>query len=238
MIDQRTLVLDIETAGEEFDKMDATTQEEVTKVFKTDPSDKEAYQIELEKTLALSPMLGQTVVLGVYDVEKNIAKVNFDPGSAEGKEFKEDNMTFTPMQEKEMLERFWSGVKNYTHIVTFNGRGFDMPYLIVRSAIHGVQPTVDLMGYRYISNRQSPPYHIDLLDQFKYYGAAFYKSSLHLATRAFGITSPKDDGISGQDVTRFFREGKCEEIARYNGRDIIATAELYKRWNEYMNMIL
>ena len=239
--DTRTLIIDIETAAERFDTLDELTQKEVLKTVKTDPKDTEGYEAEIEKTMALSPLLGSIITLGVYDVEKNIAKVYFDPGEHTGKtieEFKEGNSTFTPMEERAMLERFWAGVRNYSHIVTFNGRGFDIPYIMVRSGVREVQPSIDLMGQRYLSTRQSPPHHIDLLDQLRSYNAAFYRCSLHLAARAFGIASPKADEISGEQITKLFYAGKHEDIARYNARDLISTAKLYEYWHHYINFVV
>ena len=136
--------------------------------------------------------------------------------------------------EKEMLEDFWAGAKAYDTFVTFNGRGFDVPFLLLRSAILGVLPTRDLMDGRYLYQQKNQK-HIDLADQLSFYGAVFRKASLHLYCRAFGIESPKAGGVTGDDVSALFREGKCETIARYNVRDIIATAELYKKWQQYLS---
>ena len=76
---------------------------------------------------------------------------------------------------------------------------------------------------------------MEVADQLFFYGAVFRKASLHLYCRAFGIESPKAAGVTGDDVSALFREGKCEEIARYNVRDIVATAELYKKWQQYLS---
>jgi hypothetical protein len=51
--------------------------------------------------------------------------------------------------------------------------------------------------------------------------------------RAFGIDSPKAEGVSGDDVKMLFDEKRFTDIARYNVRDIRATGELYQKWREY-----
>ncbi|MEA2113163.1 MAG: hypothetical protein U9P63_00705 [Patescibacteria group bacterium] len=54
------------------------------------------------------------------------------------------------------------------------------------------------------------------------------KSSLHLWSRAFGIKSPKAQGVTGDDVGRLFKEKKFLDIVKYNVGDLTATKELYK----------
>jgi hypothetical protein len=52
--------------------------------------------------------------------------------------------------------------------------------------------------------------------------------------RAFGIKSPKADGVTGDDVAALFREKKFVDIAKYNIGDLIATAEVYKKWEKFI----
>ena len=72
------------------------------------------------------------------------------------------------------------------------------------------------------------------MDQLSFYGARRKKENLHLWARAFGIKSPKSEGITGDDVSRLFKEEKYEDIARYNKSDLIATKELYDYWDKYL----
>jgi hypothetical protein len=57
---------------------------------------------------------------------------------------------------------------------------------------------------------------------------------LHTWSRAFGIESPKSQGITGDDVGALFKEGKFLEIARYNVGDLRATKKLYEYWDKYL----
>jgi predicted PolB exonuclease-like 3'-5' exonuclease len=52
--------------------------------------------------------------------------------------------------------------------------------------------------------------------------------------RAFGIESPKAQGVDGDDVKALYEHGKSADIAKYNARDLIATTELYKRYVDYL----
>lgn len=231
-----TLIFDIETIGEDFDGLDASTQSSLTRWIERESKSEGEYEEalkELKEGLGFSPLTGQIVAIGVLDGEKHKGAVYYQsPGTKEA-ETEENGIKYKPMGEKEMLESFWKGCEQYNEFVTFNGRGFDVPYLIIRSAIHGIRPSKDLMRGRYLYQQDRSAQHIDLLDQLSFYGAMQRKGNLHLWCRAFGITSPKAEGVTGDDVTALFREKKFLDIARYNVRDIVATRELYEKWLEY-----
>jgi hypothetical protein len=73
-----------------------------------------------------------------------------------------------------------------------------------------------------------------LQDQLAFYGAVRRKGNLHLYCNAFSIRSPKAEGVSGDDVGRLFKNREYRQIAEYNSWDLIATAELYERWEKYI----
>ena len=52
--------------------------------------------------------------------------------------------------------------------------------------------------------------------------------------KAFGISNPKEDGVSGMEVANLYRAGKIGEILKYVSRDVLATAELYTLWKTYL----
>jgi hypothetical protein len=60
------------------------------------------------------------------------------------------------------------------------------------------------------------------------------KFNLDFYCKAFGIRSPKSEGITGADLGPLFRAGRFREIAAYCLGDIIATAELYRKWESYL----
>ena len=137
---------------------------------------------------------------------------------------------FLSGDEGKVLSAFWDDIRNYSQFVTFNGRTFDCPFLMLRSALLGIRPTKNLVPYRY-----STAPHCDLLDQLTFYGAS-RRFNLDFYCRAFGIGSPKAGGITGLDLGPLYRNGKYREIARYCIGDVIATAELYSRWKNYLNI--
>lgn len=231
------LIFDIETIGEDFDTLDATTQDALTRWIAKESADEDAYREalqDLKDGLGFSPLTGQIVAIGVLDYAKNRGAVYFQAPEESIEESEADGMRFIPATEKAMLEKFWNIAQAYQEFISFNGRVFDVPFLMVRSAIHGVRPTKDLMRGRYLYQQTPDARHIDLLDQLTFYGATRKKGNLHLWSRAFGIASPKAGGVTGDDVGRLFRERKFLDIARYNVGDLTATKELYARWEQYL----
>jgi predicted PolB exonuclease-like 3'-5' exonuclease len=127
-----------------------------------------------------------------------------------------------------MLKSFWRIVEASDKVITFNGRNFDVPFLMIRSAINKVKPSKNLM-----TNRYDTSLHIDLLEQFSFYGLT-KKFNLDFYCHAFGIDSPKSEVISGMEVKNLYEAGRIKDIAIYCGNDILATYKLYKIWEEFL----
>src|SRR3989338_4720677 len=135
------LIFDIETIGEDWNALDEGTQEHLTRWIRREFGSGEGYEAALEDLksgLGFSPLTGQIVAIGVLDYEKNQGVVYFQAPGENLKDFQEENITFKPCSEKEMLENFWKGAEKYNEFITFNGRGFDAPFLAVRSAVHKI----------------------------------------------------------------------------------------------------
>ena len=235
-----SLIFDIETIGKNFDDFDEVTQASLTRWIKRQAGDDEGkYNVlltDLKEGLGFSPLTGEIITIGVYDTDRDRGVVYFQAPDVEVEKYKDANFIFKPMTEAEMLKAFWAGARQYTEFVSFNGRSFDVPFLLLRSAKHRIKPSIDLMSNRYLRSQYYNAKHIDLLDQLSFYGAVRRKGNLHLYCRTMGIRSPKAEGITGDDVGRLFHEKKYTEIAEYNSWDLIATAELYERWRKYINI--
>ena len=227
-----TLIFDIETIGEEWNDFDDTTKSVLSRwIDRTAISEeqREAQLTDLKEGLGFSPLTGRIVAIGLYDVERARGVVFYDAHGTTVEDFDDGEYVYKPRAEAAMLRDFWEGARAYDTFVTFNGRGFDVPFLLLRSVANGITPTRDLMDGRYLY-QQKDARHVDLQDQLSFYGAVHRRQPLHLYCRAFGIPSPKADGISGDDVSRLYKAGKYLDIAKYNARDVTATTELYERW--------
>ena len=223
------LIFDIETVGVEFDSLDEKSKETLLRFAETD-EDIEA----VKNGLGFSPLTGQIVAIGILNPETDKGAVYFN--SQEKNSSESDTITEKDAQyvfcssEKEILKNFWDVASHYDQFVTFNGRTFDCPYVLVRSAILKVKPTKNLMPNRYYDN------HIDLLDRLTFFGAVRRKGNLHMWCQAFGIASPKSKGVTGDDVARLFKDKKSLDIAKYCFDDLKATEALYEYWDKYINI--
>lgn len=231
-----TLVFDIETIGEDFDAMDETTQEVLLRWAKQSSTNDEDLKMKTEEVrdgLGFSPFTGEIVAIGVLDMERDRTMVLYQAPGIDTGEIEEDGVKYRPMSEKEMLEEFWRIAEQYDTFVTFNGRGFDAPWLAIRSAVHKIRPTRDLLSNRYTSLQRGVK-HIDVMDQLTFYGATMRRPNLHIVCRAFGVKSPKADGVNGDCVAALFKEGQYLDIARYNVGDLRSTRDVYQIWKKYI----
>ncbi|MDP2883678.1 MAG: ribonuclease H-like domain-containing protein [Ignavibacteria bacterium] len=215
------VVIDIETLGFPFESFDEVRQEYLLKFAETDAEREEAVQ-----RLSLYPTTAQIIAIGMLNPDTNHGKVVFQAEERIDTFSEDEQVHFVSCSEEEILGHFWNDVTRYDQFVTFNGRGFDCPFLLLRSAILGIKPSRNLMPYRY-----DPSIHCDLLDQLTFYGAT-RKFSLDFYCKSFGIESPKSHGITGLDLGRLFGEKRFQDIADYCLGDVRATAELFRRWEE------
>lgn len=220
------VIFDIETVGFELDAFDAKTQEYLMKYAKTD----EEEQL-VRDSLSFYPATAQIVTIAMLEASSEKAFVYYQlPGQQPENRHENSVQYFSVPAEKQLLELFWSRIEKYDQFVTFNGRAFDCPFIMIRSAINRIKAKRNLMPDRYRSQA-----HIDLMEKLTFLGASRKKFSLHMWCSAFGIKSPKDDGVTGLEVKDLFKQSRHEDIARYCLGDVIATKELYNYWQKYMD---
>ena len=235
-----TLIIDIETVGENWEEIDETTQKILLDRYVKHSVDLNLKEEEVAKAvknqLGLQPFTGKIITIGALELESKKSVIWYDPNGEKHQVEEEGKVKYIPSVESEMLEAFWKVAVRFNTFVTFSGRGMDMPFLMLRSAINKIRPTKDLMRARYLYQQSPDAKHIDLYEQLSFYGAIYNRNGgLHLACRAFGIESPKSDGIEGSLVGEFFRAGKTKEIAQYNARDLVSTAKLFEVWQKYLS---
>ncbi len=217
------IILDIETVGKDFESLDKPVQEYLLKYAET--SDEKE---EIKDRLSFYPLTAEIVTIGLLDPDLQKGFAFFQTSGDPLLPFEEDNVLYETGTEKEIIRKFWNVIKKYNQFITFNGRGFDCPFIMIRSAVHKIKPTRDLMPNRYSDA------HIDLLDQLTFYGAYRRRFSLDMWCRAFGIKSPKESGITGYEVKDLYKAGRCLDIAKYCVGDLVATGELFNYWETYI----
>lgn len=225
------LIFDIETIGSDFDSLDEKSKEFVIKFAQTPEEEQEA-----KDGLSFSPLTGEVVAIGILNPDTDKGAVYFRDPSGKLKLETKKNIQYHPLSsEKEVLKEFWQTAQLYEQFITFNGRGFDCPFLIVRSAIHKIKPTKNLMPNRYETEQFGKIItHVDLLDRLTFFGSVRRKGNLHMWCRACNIESPKAQGVTGDDVGQLFKGKKYSEIAEYCAGDLWATKELFNYWDKYI----
>lgn len=230
------IILDIETAGERWANIDDQTQALLIKRIgdRQKCSVEEATEVA-QNELGLNPYTAEIVAFGILDVETDKGAVYFQAGSSKVEDWEAAGIRYKTMTETELLQKFWELSARYTHFVTFSGRTFDIPFIMIRSAVRGIRPPKDLMRNRYLNQQFDSAKHVDLYDQLTFYGSFVNRiGGLHLACRAFGIETPKDGELDGSKVGEYYQKGKYRDIAEYNGRDLRATRDLYLKWRELL----
>ncbi len=231
-----TLVFDIETSQLPLDTFDETQLEylfrDAGKI--PDPIEREKRRAEIQQQFNLWPFTARVVCIAMLNAESARGKTLFIADDFETDEAGTGPVEFVPcVDEAELLTTFWDLAKHYDSIVTFNGRGFDVPFIYLRSA----QLRVPISRKNWLGYRYAVEPHCDLAEQLTFYGVsgrdgAARKFNLDFYCKAFGIESPKSHGVTGMDVNTLMNEGRYREIAEYCLRDVQATMQLYQMWKE------
>jgi uncharacterized protein YprB with RNaseH-like and TPR domain len=137
--------------------------------------------------------------------------------------------SFAGHDEKELLEDFskmLSGQPLSMILCAHNGKEFDLPYICRRMLINSIPfpPHLQIQGKK--------PWEIPHLDTMELWKFGDYKNytSLNLLTAIFNIPTPKDD-IDGSQVGHvYWVENALERICTYCQKDVVATAQLIRRY--------
>ncbi len=130
----------------------------------------------------------------------------------------------TARTEREIIAGFWHMIDRHRpRVVTWNGRGFDLPVLKQRSLVYGLQAhawhrTDPRYGYDY---RYESRWHCDLMDVLCDNGAS---ARLGLNETAVAIGLPgKMEAASGSEVGAMLVAGDHDRINRYCEGDALIT---------------
>ncbi|PRP98801.1 putative 3'-5' exonuclease related to the exonuclease domain of PolB [Enhygromyxa salina] len=226
----KTLVFDIETVpGIELSEVPDAVVKSVARAAERNDGDE-------GKVMSLSPYYGKVVSLAFGDGDPETdADSEGDEGAVTtlvvpppGREQDDYPAGVRPMTEAELLRSFWHLADAAELVVSFNGRGFDVPFLVTRSLILGVPARVDL-----VSSPFSLRPHLDLYRLLGHGRGGLGGSSLDVVCWALGIASPKG-AMDGSMVAPTYARGDIEAIATYNAADVRATAAVYRHLREHL----
>ena len=127
----------------------------------------------------------------------------------------------------EIVRGFWKGVLHYkARLVTFNGRGFDLPLMEFGAFRYGVAIPGYFNGKAGIRYRYGDG-HIDVHDFLSNHGAVRLAGGLNLFSKLLG--KPGKVEASGDKVYEMFRAGKLQEINDYCCFDVLDTYFVFLR---------
>jgi len=140
--------------------------------------------------------------------------------------------------EQELLEGFFHLIETRApRLVSFNGRGFDIPVLKYRAMHYELScPRWFSTGDRWNSydSRYSSMYHMDVLEVLSDYGASA-RCSLDEVAAVFGVPGKLD--TSGSDVQTLFEAGDIASIRDYCETDVCTTLLVFLRQQLFQGVL-
>ena len=169
---------------------------------------------------ALNGDFGRILCIGFADEDEN--------GRYEEGVIGWDDRTGTlSVSERDMLAEFWSRMRGFStnldRVVGHNLFDFDLKFILKRSVILGVQPTVRLPFTRY---RNVPIF--DTMHEWECWNPGS-RIKLDTLAKALGLRSSKAGGVDGSKVYDLFLKGEHEAIRDYCLEDVTLTREIYRR---------
>lgn len=132
-----------------------------------------------------------------------------------------------------IVENFWRGWEKYRRptLVSFNGRGFDIPLLELSAYRYGISVpawfNTSGKSFEQYRNRFNLDAHIDLQELFTNFGTTRFNGGLNLAANLIGKPGKMD--MDGQKVQEMYEAGKLAEINDYCRHDLLDTYFVFLR---------
>ena len=259
---KKVLVFDLEVAPYDFE----THYDEETKEYLTKFANNDEERAKAIEGLVFTPFTSRIVAIGMLDYNKKEGAVlvnapkektldsaakleaermlSYNANHEEGSEDKPytesklEKLTYLCGSEKEIIDLFWRKIRTegYNLFVTFNGREFDCPFIMLRTFIMKLKPSYNLMSG---TDFNIKGYHIDLMKELTFNKhsptGARRKFTLDFYCKQLGIPSPKADGIKGDMVKDLYENGEYQTIADYCFGDVVATGNLFNLWSKYLD---
>jgi predicted PolB exonuclease-like 3'-5' exonuclease len=133
----------------------------------------------------------------------------------------------------EICNKFWRGWSAYKQptLVSFNGRGFDIPMLELAAFRYGISIpawfSMEAKTFEQPRNRYNIKTHIDLCDILTNYGAARFNGGLNLSASILG--KPGKMSTQGYMVQDIYDAGELAKINDYCRCDVLDTYFIFLR---------
>ena len=208
------LIIDIETTSwfKSDEHKELTIRENQHKGLK-DPEKIAENHRKIIQGAALSPYTGQITCIGLRwtSVGETIIHANNYSKA-------EDALLFTYANEKNLLKAVWDTIlKNEEdRLVSWYGKGFDLPYMFIRSLINEVNPGIDYMQFIH-------PYQHDIHLDIK---SLFDKGSLKEV--AYVLDCRTENETDGSELPELWWKDPDAVINKCKS-DLIQTEQIYER---------
>lgn len=228
----RVLFFDVETVSghASYDELDETMQslwqhkaKSVLKRWNGEEITEEEYQSSYKDAAGIFAEFGKIVCISVGVVYRD----------KESKQLNVRLKSYADRDESRLLADFAELLRQYYDdpnrffLCGHNIKEFDVPYICRRMLINGLPfpRMLDIAGKKPWETKHLA----DTLELWKFGDYKAY-TSLKLLAAVLGFPSPKDD-IDGSMVGRvFWEEDNLERIAHYCEKDVLATTQLFLRY--------
>ena len=140
-----------------------------------------------------------------------------------------------------ITQHFWQGWRHYSRptLVTFNGRGYDLPVLELSAFRYGVSLpdwfNIAAPAYEQFRNRYHRTSHLDLMDLFGNFGATRIVGGLNLLANLIG--KPGKTDVDGSQVQDLYDSGQAAKINDYCRADVLDTYFVFLRTRVLLGQI-
>lgn len=142
-----------------------------------------------------------------------------------------------PGNEKEMIKNFFMVMKKNMRLVSFNGRGFDLPMMMIRA----MRYNLSIPAYFEIENKElnkskwdgnyksryDGKFHLDLMDHISEFGSV---RGLNLNSLCLSLNLPGKFDTHGDEVMELFYNDELEKIQIYCQSDVLNTYLLFLKY--------
>jgi DNA polymerase elongation subunit (family B) len=184
---------------------------------------------DLQSKFALSPLTGKIILIGcLTDVnpDKDVVKYSIVKYSIDGKD-----VWYVPLEgdEIEILTNFWKlfhfqQLKDGGDICTYNGKAFDLPFILHRSTILNIKLPIKISMQKYLNKYQHTPH----LDIFNWFGSgSLVEWSYRLG---IGNSLQRD----GDKIGSWYEDGQMQQIKDKNMIDLAQTYSIYQRIKDWL----